>query len=127
MLGKPFFPVIYAYSVPPTCVAWRVRSAIGMVQSESDCSVVRMIEAWNHNAFSQHAVFRKPLYRVEYTDEIESWLDKFENVKGPLTMMQTSEFTGKSISEIAKVVKHSPSENFDRLLNVTWKLMDVSM
>uniref|UniRef100_A0A1I7X602 SF4 helicase domain-containing protein n=1 Tax=Heterorhabditis bacteriophora TaxID=37862 RepID=A0A1I7X602_HETBA len=44
-----------------------------------------------------------PLYRVEYSSSIDTWLDKFERTKGPLTIMKSDEFREKSINQIASV------------------------
>ncbi|VDM75353.1 unnamed protein product [Strongylus vulgaris] len=46
-----------------------------------------------------------PLYRVEYSSAIDTWLDKFERTKGPLTIMKTTEFREKSINQIAAAIR----------------------
>nr|CDJ84110.1 Twinkle protein [Haemonchus contortus] len=46
-----------------------------------------------------------PLYRVEYSNAIDMWLDKFERTKGPLTIMKTDEFREKSINQIASAIR----------------------
>ncbi|KHJ99744.1 hypothetical protein OESDEN_00253 [Oesophagostomum dentatum] len=46
-----------------------------------------------------------PLYRVEYSSTIDTWLDKFERTKGPLTIMKTTEFREKSINQIAAAIR----------------------
>ena len=48
-------------------------------------------------------IFRVPLYRVEFSQSIDSWLDKFERTKGPLTIMKSDEFRDKSINTISNV------------------------
>ncbi|PAV78879.1 hypothetical protein WR25_06952 [Diploscapter pachys] len=46
-----------------------------------------------------------PLYRVEFSQSIDSWLDKFERTKGPLTIMKSDEFRDKSINTISNAIR----------------------
>ncbi|VDO53848.1 unnamed protein product [Haemonchus placei] len=71
---------------------------------------------------------RVPLYRVEYSNAIDMWLDKFERTKGPLTIMKTDEFREKSINQIASAIRsqviemacqHVVIDNLQFLVNQT--------
>ncbi|CAI4226327.1 unnamed protein product [Auanema sp. JU1783] len=77
-----------------------------------------------------------PLYRVEYSSAIDSWLDKFERTKGPLTILKTDEFLmNKNITDIAKAIsqhvinngcQHVVIDNLQFLVNQTTMADDSS-
>ncbi|UMM41828.1 hypothetical protein L5515_017915 [Caenorhabditis briggsae] len=46
-----------------------------------------------------------PLHRVEYSNSINSWLDRFERSSSALTMLDSEEFMEKSINEIARAIR----------------------
>ncbi|CAD6194336.1 unnamed protein product [Caenorhabditis auriculariae] len=47
-----------------------------------------------------------PLHRVEYSNAINSWLDRFERSSAALTMMDSEEFCDKTVNEIARAIRH---------------------
>ncbi|CAJ0596175.1 unnamed protein product [Cylicocyclus nassatus] len=47
-----------------------------------------------------------PLYRSDYGSSVDVWLDRFERTKGPLTIMKTSDFREKSVTQIAEVIRN---------------------
>ncbi|CCD68071.2 SF4 helicase domain-containing protein [Caenorhabditis elegans] len=46
-----------------------------------------------------------PLHRVEYSNSINSWLDRFERSSSALTMLDSEEFMEKSINEIVRAIR----------------------
>ncbi|VDK50858.1 unnamed protein product [Cylicostephanus goldi] len=59
-----------------------------------------------------------PLYRSDYGSSVDVWLDRFERIKGPLTIMKTSDFREKSVSQIAEV-RHSVQSHRSPKLRMT--------
>uniref|UniRef100_A0A1I7TJN9 SF4 helicase domain-containing protein n=2 Tax=Caenorhabditis tropicalis TaxID=1561998 RepID=A0A1I7TJN9_9PELO len=53
----------------------------------------------------EYNFLRLPLHRVEYSNSINSWLDRFERSSSALTMLDSEEFMEKSINEIARAIR----------------------